>query len=63
MAPPNPPLPELLPSDPLPLVAEWLADAAARMRNSTSMALATVDPDGHPTARMVICRGFDARAG
>lgn len=63
MAPPNPPLPELLPSDPLPLVAEWLADAAARMRNSTSMALATVDPDGRPTARMVICRGFDARAG
>lgn len=63
MAPPNPPLPEPLPSDPLPLVAEWLADAAARARNSTSMALATVDPDGRPTARMVICRGFDARAG
>jgi pyridoxamine 5'-phosphate oxidase len=63
MAPPNPPLPELLPSDPLPLVVEWLADAAARLRNSTSMALATVDPDGRPTARMVICRGFDARAG
>jgi pyridoxamine 5'-phosphate oxidase len=56
MAPPNPPLPELLPSD-------RLADAAARLRNSTSMALATVDPDGRPTARMVICRGFDARAG
>jgi pyridoxamine 5'-phosphate oxidase len=63
MAPPNPPLPEPLPSDPLPLVAEWLADAAARVRNSTSMALATVDPDGRPTARMVICRGFDAGAG
>jgi pyridoxamine 5'-phosphate oxidase len=63
MAPPNPPLPEPLPADPLPLVAEWLADAAARIRNSSSMALATVDPDGRPTARMVICRGFDARAG
>src|SRR5919108_4160139 len=63
MAPPIPPLPEPLPSDPLPLVADWLADAAARVRNSTSMALATVDPDGRPTARMVICRGFDARAG
>jgi len=63
MAPPNLPLPEPLPSDPLPLVAEWLAEAAARVRNSTSMALATVDPDGRPTARMVICRGFDARAG
>jgi pyridoxamine 5'-phosphate oxidase len=63
MAPPIPPLPEPLPADPLLLVADWLADAAARVRNSTSMALATVDPDGRPTARMVICRGFDARAG
>jgi pyridoxamine 5'-phosphate oxidase len=63
MAPPNPPLPEPLPSDPLSLVADWLADAASRVRNSTSMALATVDPDGRPTARMVICRGVDARAG
>jgi len=63
MAPPNPPLPEPLPSDPLSLVADWLADAASHVRNSTSMALATVDPDGRPTARMVICRGFDARAG
>ena len=59
----NAPLPDALPSDPLPLVADWLAEAAARVRNSTSMALATVDPDGHPTARMVICRGFDVRAG
>jgi pyridoxamine 5'-phosphate oxidase len=63
MAPPNPPLPEPLPPDPLPLVAAWMAEAAARLRNSTSMALATVDPDGRPTARMVICRGFDATAG
>ena len=63
MAPPNPPLPEPLPSDPLSLVADWLADAASHVRNSTSMALATVDPDGRPTARMVICRGVDARAG
>ena len=63
MAQMKPPLPEPLPLDPLPLVADWMADAAARLRNSTSMALATVDPDGRPTARMVICRGFDARAG
>src|SRR4029453_6325287 len=27
------------------------------------MALATVDADGRPAARMVICRGFDATAG
>src|SRR5437867_4321362 len=27
------------------------------------MTLATVEPDGRPSARMVICRGFDAQAG
>ena len=27
------------------------------------MTLATVDPEGRPTARMVICRGIDVRAG
>ena len=27
------------------------------------MTLATVDPEGRPSARMVICRGIDARAG
>jgi pyridoxamine 5'-phosphate oxidase len=60
---PAPPLPEPLPADPLPLVADWLAEAAAHARVPTAMALATVDPDGRPTARMVICRGFDPGAG
>ena len=27
------------------------------------MTVATVDPDGSPSARMLICRGFDVRAG
>src|SRR5206468_10787430 len=27
------------------------------------MTLATVEPDGRPSARTVICRGFDAQAG
>ena len=57
------PLPEPLPEDPLPLVGEWLAEAQQRSRGAASMALATVDPDGRPSVRMVICRGFDARAG
>jgi pyridoxamine 5'-phosphate oxidase len=59
----KPPLPDSLPDDPLPLVQAWLAEAAAAVRNSTAMTLATVTPDGRPAARMVICRGFDARAG
>jgi len=32
-------------------------------RTATAMTLATVDPDGRPSARMVICRGLDAEAG
>jgi len=57
------PLPEILPVDPLPLVSRWLAEAAPVMKTPTAMALATAGADGRPTARMVICRGFDAAAG
>jgi pyridoxamine 5'-phosphate oxidase len=56
-------LPEPLPDDPLPLIEAWLAEASAASRNAAAMTLATVTPDGRPAARMVICRGFDARAG
>jgi len=59
----EPPLPEFLPDDPLPLVQTWLAEASAAARNATAMTLATVTADGRPAARMVICRGFDIRAG
>jgi pyridoxamine 5'-phosphate oxidase len=59
----NPPLPEPLPPNPLPLVERWLAEASAAVRTAPAMALATVEPDGRPSARMVICRGFDAEAG
>jgi pyridoxamine 5'-phosphate oxidase len=59
----KPPLPEILPDDPLALVQAWLAEAAAVARHATAMTLATVTADGRPAARMVICRGFDAQAG
>jgi pyridoxamine 5'-phosphate oxidase len=59
----NPPLPEILPDDPLPVVQAWLAEASAVARHATAMTLATVTADGRPAARMVICRGFDTRAG
>jgi pyridoxamine 5'-phosphate oxidase len=59
----KPPLPEWLPEDPLPVLETWLAEAATATRNATAMTLATVTPDGRPAARMVICRGFDVRAG
>lgn len=57
------PLPEPLPADPLPIVARWFADAARTVKTAGAMTLATVDPDGRPSARMVICRGFEATAG
>ncbi len=56
-------LSEPLPDDPLPLVKSWIDDAMTSVRNATAMTLATVDPDGSPSARMVICRGFDWSAG
>ncbi len=57
------PLLEPLPADPLPLLARWLEEAGPAVKTPTAMALATVDADGRPTARMVICRGFDAGLG
>jgi pyridoxamine 5'-phosphate oxidase len=56
-------LPEPLPDNPLPLVESWLAEAAKVAKNPTAMTLATVSDDGRASARMVICRGFDVRAG
>jgi pyridoxamine 5'-phosphate oxidase len=57
------PLPDTLPADPLPLAARWLDEAGRVMKSATAMALATVDDEGRPGARMVICRGFDVAAG
>ena len=57
------PLPDPLPANPLPLVQQWIADAATRVRNPTAMTLATVDDAGRPTARMVLSRGFDVTDG
>ena len=59
----KPALPDVLPSDPMPLLEQWLAEATGAIRNAIAMTLATVEPDGRPAARMVLCRGLDARAG
>ena len=58
-------LPEALPASPMPLVAEWLAFAAARkdQPNPNAMTVATIDPDGKPSARVVLCRGLDVDRG
>jgi pyridoxamine 5'-phosphate oxidase len=57
------PLPESLPVDPLPLAARWLDEAGRVMKSATAMTLATVDDEGRPAARMVICRGLDVVEG
>ena len=47
-----------LPSDPLAIAAAWLAEAR-RLRqqpNPDSMVVATVDADGLPSARVVLCK-------
>jgi pyridoxamine 5'-phosphate oxidase len=54
-----------LPRDPLPLVRAWFDEAIARrvQPNPLAMTLATVDADGSPSARMVLCRGYDFERG
>lgn len=47
--------------DPLALFADWFAEAEKSEPNDPSaMALATVGPDGTPSCRMVLLKGYDA---
>jgi len=49
-------------TDPFGLFARWLEDATASEPNDpNAMALATVDADGLPDARMVLLKGFDGQ--
>lgn len=54
-----------LPESPLPMLARWFeeAKASATIRNHDAMAVATVDANGAPQVRMVLCRRFDAERG
>ena len=48
-------------SDPLELFAAWYAEAEKSEPNDPSaLSLATVGPDGMPSVRMVLLKGFDA---
>ena len=49
-------------SDPFEQFEKWFADAtAAKLDLPDAMTLATATPQGIPSARMVVLRGFDAR--
>lgn len=52
---------EPLRDDPMPLVEMWLREARERsgLPNPDAMSVATVDADGEPSLRIVLCRGFD----
>jgi pyridoxamine 5'-phosphate oxidase len=58
-------LPDPLPANPLVIAAEWLAQARleASQPNPNAMVLATVDPRGHPSARVVLCKEIAAAPG
>jgi pyridoxamine 5'-phosphate oxidase len=48
--------------DPLSLFSRWLDDAvAADLHEPNAMALATASPEGRPSSRIVLLKGFDAR--
>ena len=54
-----------LPDEPVAIVQRWLneAFADAALENPHAVALATIDPDGAPSVRMVLCNAIDVRAG
>jgi pyridoxamine 5'-phosphate oxidase len=58
-------LPEVLPADPFPMVKAWFDEAVERQvqPNPNAMTLATVDADGWPSARMVLCKSIDPVRG
>ncbi|PKU26083.1 pyridoxamine 5'-phosphate oxidase [Telmatospirillum siberiense] len=46
--------------DPIALFGEWMQDAEKHEPNDpNAMALATSTPDGHPSVRMVLLKGYD----
>jgi pyridoxamine 5'-phosphate oxidase len=54
-----------LPDDPVPILKQWLdeAFAAGLQANPHAVALATIDPDGRPSARTVLCNYIDVSRG
>ncbi len=58
-------LPDPLPAGPMGVVLQWIHEAAAAgtQPNPQSATLATVDADGRPSARVVLCRGIDEATG
>lgn len=58
-------LPDRLPADPMPLFSQWFDDAVKREAepNPNAMILATSTRDGHPSARVVLCKAVEVGTG
>ena len=58
-------LPDPLPSEPLVVLSQWMAESwQQRLQpNPNAMILATSDPDGRPAARVVLCKEIAAKPG
>ncbi|MEM7754128.1 MAG: pyridoxamine 5'-phosphate oxidase [Planctomycetota bacterium] len=58
-------LPDPLPAEPFTLFRAWFdeAEAAKNQPNPNAMTLATVDADGRPSARIVLCKGIESEPG
>lgn len=54
-------LPDALPEHPLDIFKSWWDEAHQKrvQPNPHAMCLATIDPDGRPSARVVLCKGMD----
>lgn len=54
-----------LPAEPVPIVKGWLDDAfaAGDLDTPHAISLATVDPDGAPGVRIVLCQAIDTERG
>ncbi len=58
-------LPEPLPADPFPIVRAWFDEAHDRrvQPNPNAMTVASVDREGNPSARVVLCKNLDEGSG
>jgi len=58
-------LPDPLPTEPLVVLNQWMVESwQQRLQpNPNAMVLATTDPDGHPSARVVLCKEIVAQPG
>jgi pyridoxamine 5'-phosphate oxidase len=58
-------LPDPLPAEPLVVVDGWLAESwkLQQQPNPNAMVVATVDPDGRPSARVVLCKKIVPQPG